>query len=222
MGKHIQTGEVEQELTGFYLAAHSFGGYIMGNYALKYTQHIKRVILISPIGVKPVFPGEPPLHPYKRFEGKVNAPPRGSAFLGRYLWNKRMSPLTPGRYAPRRLSLHILRKYVIKRQKCEADHMKEIVSRYLYQIFSRPGTTEFGLMICFNFSLQAHLPLGTPEKLLREDFPIPVSFIYGENDWTRVVDQDFGKQIVDVNSHKGKCHFHLCPDSDHNMHMDNP
>ena len=28
-------------LTGFYLAAHSFGGYVMGNYAVKYHQHIK-------------------------------------------------------------------------------------------------------------------------------------------------------------------------------------
>ena len=39
-------------LTGFYIAGHSFGGYIVGNYAFKYQQHIKRCILISPIGVK--------------------------------------------------------------------------------------------------------------------------------------------------------------------------
>ena len=39
-------------LTGFYIAGHSFGGYIVGNYALKYKQHIKRTLLISPIGVR--------------------------------------------------------------------------------------------------------------------------------------------------------------------------
>ena len=37
-------------LTDFYLAGHSFGGYISGIYALKYHQHIRKLILISPIG----------------------------------------------------------------------------------------------------------------------------------------------------------------------------
>jgi len=59
------------------MAAHSFGGYITGNYALKYYMHIKKLLLISPIGIRPIFEGEPPLDPYKRFEGKVNRPPRG-------------------------------------------------------------------------------------------------------------------------------------------------
>lgn len=51
----------------------------------------------------------------------------------------------------------------------------------------------------FNFSLEAHLPLGTKEKLANPEFPIPVSFIYGDNDWTRVVDQDFCKVCIQAN-----------------------
>jgi alpha-beta hydrolase superfamily lysophospholipase len=39
-------------LTDFYLSAHSFGGYIMGNYAAAYHKHIKKVLLVSPIGIK--------------------------------------------------------------------------------------------------------------------------------------------------------------------------
>jgi pimeloyl-ACP methyl ester carboxylesterase len=39
-------------LTGFVLAGHSFGGYISGNYAAKYPQHVKKLLLISPIGVR--------------------------------------------------------------------------------------------------------------------------------------------------------------------------
>lgn len=31
---------------------HSFGAYIVGNYALKYHSKIKKVILLSPIGLK--------------------------------------------------------------------------------------------------------------------------------------------------------------------------
>ena len=31
---------------------HSFGAYILGNYAIKYPQYIKKLILLSPIGLK--------------------------------------------------------------------------------------------------------------------------------------------------------------------------
>ena len=39
------------DITQFYLIAHSFGGYVMGNYAVAYPQHIKQLCLLSPIGV---------------------------------------------------------------------------------------------------------------------------------------------------------------------------
>jgi len=35
------------------LAGHSIGGYIAGNYAIKYFQRIKKLVLLSPIGVRP-------------------------------------------------------------------------------------------------------------------------------------------------------------------------
>lgn len=31
---------------------HSFGGYIAANYAIKYHQFLKKLILLSPIGIK--------------------------------------------------------------------------------------------------------------------------------------------------------------------------
>ena len=44
------------DLKDFYLVGHSFGGYLVGNYAAQYPQHIKKLMLLSPIGVKPVPP----------------------------------------------------------------------------------------------------------------------------------------------------------------------
>lgn len=38
-------------LSGFYMAGHSYGGYIVGLYARKYGRHIKKVLLLSPIGI---------------------------------------------------------------------------------------------------------------------------------------------------------------------------
>lgn len=40
------------KLDQFYLACHSFGGFVCGNYACKYPQHIKKVLMLSPIGVR--------------------------------------------------------------------------------------------------------------------------------------------------------------------------
>ena len=39
--EYFENWRVSMDITGFYLAAHSFGGYVMGNYAVKYHQHIK-------------------------------------------------------------------------------------------------------------------------------------------------------------------------------------
>ena len=39
-------------LTGFYLAAHSYGAYLMGTYASRYPQHVRKLMLLSPLGVK--------------------------------------------------------------------------------------------------------------------------------------------------------------------------
>lgn len=39
-------------LTNFYLAAHSYGGYLCGIYASWKPEHIRKLLLLSPLGVK--------------------------------------------------------------------------------------------------------------------------------------------------------------------------
>ena len=38
-------------LTDFYVVAHSYGGYLMGTYASFYPQHIRKLVLVSPVGL---------------------------------------------------------------------------------------------------------------------------------------------------------------------------
>jgi len=47
-------------LKNFYLAGHNFGGFIAGHWALKCHQEakIKKLLLISPIGIRPILPNE--------------------------------------------------------------------------------------------------------------------------------------------------------------------
>ena len=35
----------------FFIAGHSLGGYLVGNYVSKYPQYIKKMLLISPCGI---------------------------------------------------------------------------------------------------------------------------------------------------------------------------
>ena len=39
-------------MTDFYLCGHSYGGYLSGTYASKYPQHIRKLVLLSPAGLK--------------------------------------------------------------------------------------------------------------------------------------------------------------------------
>ena len=65
MGKEFLSSGEECEFTDFYLMGHSFGGYMSGNYAVRYPQHLKKLVLLSPIGVKVKEEGEPDLNPMK-------------------------------------------------------------------------------------------------------------------------------------------------------------
>lgn len=38
-------------ITNFFLAGHSYGGYLVGHYATKYPQHIRKLLLCSPLGI---------------------------------------------------------------------------------------------------------------------------------------------------------------------------
>ena len=43
-------------LTFFVLAGHGMGGYIAGNYAMKYQKHVRKLLLLSPMGIRPSEP----------------------------------------------------------------------------------------------------------------------------------------------------------------------
>jgi pimeloyl-ACP methyl ester carboxylesterase len=76
----------------------------------------------------------------------------------------------------------------------------------------------------FNPSLTAFLPLGDHEKLGSSEFPIPVSFFYGDEDWVKNVDEDAAQLcILKLKKKHGiQSNYYAVPQAGHNMHMDNP
>lgn len=72
-------------LTDFVLVGHSYGGYIAGTYASLYPQHIKKLILLSPLGLK-FKPNGFKIENCKFEDGK--APPRCATSIYKRLWGK--------------------------------------------------------------------------------------------------------------------------------------
>ena len=68
-------------------------------------------------------------------------------------------------------------------------------------------------------------PLAAESALGSAAFPLPVSYIFGDQDWMgklEGVPEGIGpKKVVDINQHPGS-KLHILEDSDHNMQMDNP
>ena len=92
----------------------------------------------------------------------------------------------------------------------------------------REGSAENAPMINFNIYMSAHIPLGTPDKLASEKFSLPISFIYGDNDWVYVLEGDVSETILKKNKFTSSkngvlsSRIHFIPTSDHAMHMENP
>jgi pimeloyl-ACP methyl ester carboxylesterase len=92
----------------------------------------------------------------------------------------------------------------------------------------RDGTTENAPMINFNLYMQAHIPLGSSDKLASEKFKLPISFVYGDNDWVHVLEGDIAQKILKANMFTSdqngvkSSRIHFIPTSDHAMHMENP
>jgi pimeloyl-ACP methyl ester carboxylesterase len=172
------------DIKDFYLAGHSFGGYICGNYALKYPQYIKKLLMLSPAGVCQ----KPPTFNIDNYKGKIVS-------LAKTAWKNKWSPFGILRKSGSLIARKMIKKYLTRRMRDgltdeERDHMLE----YMQQILLREGSTEYAIFICFEVGLWALNPLEGENRLGSPEFALPVSFFYGDSDW---MDYKGGQRIVD-------------------------
>lgn len=80
----------------------------------------------------------------------------------------------------------------------------------------RPGRTEYAIFFQFELGLFPHNPLGAVERLGNPDYPIPISFMYGDRDWMDAVGS---AAVVDGNKFKetGESQLHIVPNAGHQM-----
>ena len=171
----------------------------MGNYSLKYHAHVKKLVLLSPIGVRPIEKSENTSEESKFRTMLDDDHPSWQVELARLTWKNKISPFGINRFLGRRQSLDMFQGYVERKLRpggaVKNEHVQGLVD-YMLQISMRQGTTEYAPMINFTLTLQAHIALGEPEKLKNADFPLPITFIYGDNDWVQTLEEDIADQIL--------------------------
>jgi hypothetical protein len=109
------------------------------------------------------------------------------------VWTTKISPFGIGRFMGETQMKGLIERYVAQKQgESTSEDEKQAISDYMYQTMMRSGTTEQAIFLLFNPDLHAFLPLGHESKLGSQDFSVPVSFFYGENDWVLFVEENAG------------------------------
>jgi len=98
-------------LTNFYLAGHSFGGYICGHYAYRYPEHLKKILMLSPAGVVWV-PPDFDITQMKFKNGKK--PNKLFKSIATSIWEKKWSPFGVMRTS-KFIGKKIIKSYLKKR-----------------------------------------------------------------------------------------------------------
>ena len=88
--------------------------------------------------------------------------------------------------------------------------MKPQLLDFLFKVHTSESKIEHVPLILFNSQMQPVTPLGTPEKLAGKKFKLPVSFIYGDNDWVQIIEEDIADVILKKNP------FYMDPDQKSN------
>ncbi|KAJ2477607.1 hypothetical protein IWW47_006185, partial [Coemansia sp. RSA 2052] len=204
------------------LCGHSFGGYMNSVYALKYPQHVEKLVLVSPIGVPEAPPDleERMRHGYvpsaNNADDKPVRPSMQRAFLFRTamsLWDRNYSPQwlvrSSGPFSRRIIDWYIGRFTML------TEEQRRGMAAYSHQIAILPESSASALGDILRPAAFARRPLVT--RLA--DVKVPTTFMYGSHDW---VEHTGGLDVIRRIEGRVPTQLYRVPNAGHNMHIDNP
>jgi pimeloyl-ACP methyl ester carboxylesterase len=194
-------------LEDFYMAGHSFGGYICGAYIIKHPEQIRAVCFISPAGMS----AEPEKLP--DFEGKNdNFLVRFARRTVNFLWKANITPTDFIRYAGP-LSARLMRVYTTSKFNALPPYEVEALETYLEQINLARGCGEYALSVLLEPGAWSLEPMW--QRLLHLD--MPMCFLYGDDDWV----PSLGAHEL-AKLYQGILSISYINQSSHQIHFDNP
>lgn len=148
--------------------------------------------MLSPIGVNEK-PEDFDVEKIKFGRKNNKSPNKAALYIGKKAWANKWSPFGIMRKAGKTIGSKMVKKYVNKRMAHLPEEEREALQYYLYQIFMREGSTEYALFVCFTLGMYPVNSVGTETRLRNPDYPLPISFFYGDRDWT---DHRAGERVV--------------------------
>lgn len=198
----LESWRKSQQLDRFILVGHSLGGYLATRYALRYPEHVQKLILVSPAGVT----DRPDDWEHKMSERS----PRLVRTI-RYLWGLNVTPMmlirAVGPYGPSLVQRYADRRFA-NLDPVELQRLRD----YFYHINVRKGSGEFALNTVLSFGAWARRPLMPSFANLR----VPTAFLYGSHDW---MDSTGGVRAASIIP--GGANVHVVSQSGHHLYMEN-
>mmetsp|Transcript_27619 Transcript_27619/g.49833 ORF Transcript_27619/g.49833 Transcript_27619/m.49833 type:complete len:348 (-) Transcript_27619:58-1101(-) len=195
-------------LDDFYLAGHSFGGYIGGAYIIRYPEHVKAVCFMSPAGMS----AEPEKLP--DFEAGPNDSwiVRFARRTVNFFWKINITPTDFVRYAGP-LSARLMRVYTTSKFNNLPAYEIEALETYLEQINLARGCGEYALSVLLEPGAWSTEPMWQRLKHL----DLPMCFLYGDDDWV----PSLGAHEL-AKSYQSLLYISYVSHSSHQIHFDNP
>ena len=163
------------KLKEFTLCGHSLGGYLSVNYALKYSNQITKLVLMSPAGMSGG--DDMNFEDYIKHSGFMR---RQFLKLASNLWHKKY---TPNKLYQKHkiIGRFVLKMYVTKRWTAKKEEALPL-QNYFDKILSMPESSEASLHLLLKLpKARAIIPM---EELIKKHLSkINVIFIYGDRDW---------------------------------------
>ncbi|OZJ05711.1 hypothetical protein BZG36_01422 [Bifiguratus adelaidae] len=238
------------KISKFTLMGHSLGGYLSSCYALKYPERVERLVLVSPVGIPENPDGPTPTPEEKRNESPGDTVERDAAAIANaeraniaqqspssptsstspaprrrripgwaaYLWNLNITPFSIVRMGGP-IGANLVSKYALRRfaHLDEADQLD--MYDYLYHISTAPGSGEYALAAILSPGAYARTPLLHRLPNLK----MPVTFLYGEQDW---MDYRAAHHVIKIRKDMGldtsKWRVGRVRSAGHHLYLDNP
>lgn len=204
----------------FVLCGHSFGGYIASQYARKFKQNVKGLILLSPLG----FTKDALEWNYLESEVYVENLP----FFKRYFHRKRLEFFkekgTVSELSNSKLASFlgpVAKFFWKKRFKTISSHTANLLWEFLQETFKLPNNSEKALHYVINPNIVAYEPI---EGFI-DEINVPVSVLYGDNDWMcqKGAMRYWKNQLKkDIEGNNEKFRLFIVEDCEHQMTITNP
>ena len=209
----LELARLEMKVTNMNLVGHSLGGYLSAQYARKYPKHVKRLMLVSPVGV--------PIPKTTSLESK-NSKKSLSVQLALWAWQANFTP----QHIIRALSESRGQNYLqIMLQRRFPNVFHDVtgslyMSDYLYQISVAQASGEYAM----NSLLTMHVDDNArPQIVAREpiatfidDIKMPKCLLFGDRDWL------YHPDIPAVVEQSPSTEWFRVPSAGHHIYFDNP